>query len=107
MVRLASNTRSNGKTQPRYWLAPYTTLQQSRENNDKTEGKNTKNKKRRHTCKNNRQLEERNSIPLQHLVQKTKCDGEAEDFSGRIMGWAPHISMRLQREHHNNTLKVT
>jgi hypothetical protein len=45
MVRLASNTRSNGKTQPRYWLAPYTTLQQSRENNDKTEGKNTKNKK--------------------------------------------------------------
>jgi hypothetical protein len=63
--------------------------------------------KRGDTCKNNRQLEERNSIPLQHLVQKTKCDGEAEDFSGRIMGWAPHISMRLQREHHNNTLKVT
>jgi hypothetical protein len=94
MVRLASNTRSNGKTQPRYWLAPYTTTHHSRESKDKTEGKNKK-KKTRHAVKNNRQLEERNSIPLQHLVQKTKCDGEAEHFTGHIMGWAPHISMRL------------
>jgi hypothetical protein len=103
MVRLASKTRSNGKTQPRYWLAPYTKVGKTKPK----QREKTINKKRRHTCKNNRQLEERNSIQLQHLVQKTKCDGEAEHFTGCIMGWAPHISMRLQREHPYNTLKVT
>ncbi len=106
MVRLASNTRSNGKSQPRYCYHPTPPYTKVGKTTTKQREK-TKNKKRRPACKNNRQLEERNSIQLQHLVQKTKCDGEAEHFTGCIMGWAPHISMRLQREPHNNTLKVT